>query len=117
MVSEKDLDRDLLNQQPSVRRISATSFSGHAVIGRFGGDEFIILLCNAFHTSFVKELLQDFLEKGKSQYGVTKSMGVVFHSDSARNCAELLRHADWALYQANRNCFIIYNEEAQGEPG
>lgn len=77
------------------------------IIGRFGGDEFVVLLdnvdCNEdvgkFVNRFEGELANPFVIDGKN-YDVSASMGLVIHQQHYQSADEMLRDADTAMYRA-----------------
>lgn len=79
-------------------------------IGRYGGDEFIILMENVSWED-VNTLMKKIVEKvsgtamnaGGFVFPVTISAGGVFWDSSCLNCEQLLNRADNALYDAKRN--------------
>jgi len=91
------------------------------IVGRHGGDEFVVVLtalpdrAEAMVTAqrMHETLRQPFLVGGQEVY-VTASIGIAFASDDADESAEdLLRHADAAVYtakQQGRNRFEVFDE-------
>ncbi|HKB74605.1 MAG TPA: diguanylate cyclase, partial [Burkholderiales bacterium] len=84
------------------------STRGSDVASRYGGEEFLVLLPECpFDAALRKaEQLREEVAKLELQYGdqrlgtVTVSLGVAAFPDHAKESAELLRHADEALYGA-----------------
>ncbi|WP_433089478.1 putative bifunctional diguanylate cyclase/phosphodiesterase [Dactylosporangium sp. CA-052675] len=78
-----------------------------ATVARLGGDEFAVLLADidgpadaiAAATEITAALDEPFVLGGLS-LEVDSSIGVAVYPDHARNCAELLRRADVAMYAA-----------------
>lgn len=71
------------------------------IVGRFGGDEFILLLRNTTAEEAV-QAAQALLTTVDNDYQVTKSIGIALYPQSADNYEALLSRADEALYQAKR---------------
>lgn len=77
------------------------------VIGRFGGDEFVVILDDVnsnedvgkFVNRFEGELAQPFVIDGRN-YDVSASMGLVIHEPKYQTSDEMLRDADIAMYRA-----------------
>jgi diguanylate cyclase (GGDEF)-like protein len=99
------------------------STRGSDVASRYGGEEFLVLLPECrFDAALRKaEQLREEIAKLELQYGdkplgpITASLGVAAFPDHARESAELLRHADEALYlakQTGRNRVVAYSATA-----
>ena len=93
---------------------------GDDIAGRFGGDEFIVLLPGAdVHTAAaVAQRLQEKVRENSelNSRGVTLSIGCASKILTHQNydMEHLLKQADDALYHAKengRNQFVIYREE------
>ena len=92
------------------------------VVGRIGGDEFIIFMKNiTSHLDAEKkaeELQKTFahlFDKEKSKIQVTSSIGIALYPKDGHNFLELYANADKALYQAKiqgKNTYIVYNEKS-----
>lgn len=80
------------------------------IVGRFGGDEFIVLMCNVPDTECVRKKLQGILSEQRGKHGVTKSAGVALFPEDGRTLEQLFIRADKALYAAkkekNTYCFF-----------
>lgn len=90
------------------------------VLGRFGGDEFTILLreSNADRASMITErLLNAFqlpLVVGARQLQITPSVGIAVYPAHGTDIETLIKHADTAMYEAKRKgggAFSIYADE------
>lgn len=94
-------------------------FSEDDIIGRIGGDEFVVFMkdipneeivmkkaagiCNAFHQSYTGE---------QQDYKISGSIGVSICPDHGSSFDELYRKSDLALYEAKhlgKDCFKIYS--------
>ena len=91
----------------------------HAV-GRLGGDEFAILLYPAPDEAAIVQIAQAILGALREPFTVselslrvTGSLGIATFPDHARDAAELMRHADIAMYQAktSRDRYEFYAHE------
>ncbi len=90
-------------------------------VGRFGGDEFIILLKDTVNYDEIWKICHEILVKvSETEFPdfdllhVTVTMGVARFPENAKNYDKLLESADKALYRGKtkgRNCFIIYLPE------
>ena len=103
------------------KRIEAL-LTSNSFIGRFGGDEFIILVRDSkeeldrIHLT-IKQIYQTFSKPfpllGQLIYS-TPSIGVSFYPADAQSMDELLVNADTALYHAKvngRNCIYFFTAE------
>jgi diguanylate cyclase (GGDEF)-like protein len=72
------------------------------VVGRYGGEEFIILLPNAKSTEAapVAERIRAVIEQARFNEKVTVSIGLVICMDRRIRAEELIREADKSLYEA-----------------
>lgn len=79
------------------------------IIGRFGGDEFIVLMKNITN-------LEDVLSKARqilisdNPYQVTKSIGISLFPDNGNDYETLFYYADIALYDAKKtkNTYVLF---------
>ncbi|ASM52274.1 hypothetical protein PESP_b0758 [Pseudoalteromonas espejiana DSM 9414] len=95
--------------------------SDNAIVGRLGGDEFIIILpelCNKQKVDLiVNTLLQSFRSPFKidgRELLLTLSIGVALYPENGKTASDLLRHADTAMYQAKalgRNTYTCFTNE------
>ncbi|UHH11319.1 EAL domain-containing protein [Luteimonas fraxinea] len=101
------------------RRLRATLQPGDTV-GRFGGDEFVLVVNAADRdavaraTERVFAALSQPMEIGAASLQITPSIGYCRHPGDGDDPALLLRHADQAMYQAKqqgRNCVVAYRDE------
>ena len=79
-------------------------------VGRFGGDEFLIVLWNTPRTNavLVAERIRDRIEKYSFVYeenkiSITSSIGVACLDESIKSIEELVKRADEAQYRAKKN--------------
>lgn len=96
-------------------------FDGIGVVGRYGGDEFMLVLEDYSEYKDVWTVAHSVnMDIGKVRaegckgLSMTITMGLCRYPHDAANFSELLALADKALYRGKmkgRNCFIIYLEE------
>lgn len=95
-------------------------FRSTDIIGRIGGDEFVVLLKNVASKEVLLKKANDICEflhtiylKDCSNYKISGSVGIAINPDNGSNYDELLYKADAALYKAKRkgkDCFALYDE-------
>ncbi|WLR54772.1 sensor domain-containing diguanylate cyclase [Mesobacillus subterraneus] len=79
---------------------------GRAVVGRLGGDEFLVVFHESECNELAKRIMEGFHEPltvDKTSAVLTASGGIASYPNKARNSKELLEHADTAMYQMKRN--------------
>ena len=96
------------------------------VLGRFGGDEFMVLLAHIPSAEAAQDIahrmLESFVEPitlgGGHQFHVTLSMGISLYPEHGRDAETLIKAADAALYAAKRagkNRALLFDAAAVGE--
>lgn len=93
------------------------------VVGRVGGDEFLILLRDVNREKIemiVKRMHENLREPyliQENEIFATSSIGIAMYSADGENSEKLIHSADQALYKAKekRNYFKFYNEVVRGE--
>ncbi len=95
------------------------------VVGRIGGDEFIILYYDAYNMEFSRERIRSikntvsakFPKNDEGKPAITLSIGCAAYPKDADNYKDLFMLADFSLYMAKkkgRNRYIIYDKEKHG---
>lgn len=79
-----------------------TACRPHDLVGRFGGDEFIVLLQNVPDRAAVTEKVAALLERDDGAMQVTKSAGVSLYPDDAAKFSNLLHLAEVALHTSKQ---------------
>lgn len=97
-----------------------TVFRESDILGRLGGDEIAIFLCNIGNPDVVQakaemllELLHTTYFGETKQYSTSISIGIATYPIHGSTFSELYRKADAALYESKRkgkNCYTVYNE-------
>ena len=97
----------------------------NGVVGRIGGDEFMMVLENISDRQRVREVLAKIRETVESKYkgfrgslDITVSIGTALFPDNAVDYDELFLLTDKMLYRAKmkgRNRYIIYTPEVHGD--
>ncbi len=100
-----------------------TAKENGGIIGRYGGEEFVIIFPNknveeSFH--IIQDLHQKIrnmqLKHSSGIVDIDVSMGLTSYPETCKNPEELLSRADWSMYyskQAGRGCITIDSEEVQ----
>ena len=80
------------------------------ILARLGGDEFVIVLDNIndvkdaiLVSKRIEKKLSSPIRLGSQTIFTTASIGITISSDSYKNCAQMLRDADIAMYRAKEN--------------
>lgn len=93
---------------------------GGDVLGRFGGDEFLMILPGSNESSVVlttQRILDAFnmpFEAGGHSLRITPSIGIAIYPDHGFDIETLLKHADTAMYESKRlgrNAYTVYVEQ------
>jgi len=88
---------------------------------RLGGDEFVVLLDKMAHPESAARIANDIIDTlnipcqltNGSEVLIGASLGIALYPDHGTTAAELIQHADTALYLAKnegRNCFKYFSE-------
>ncbi len=103
------------------RRLREVSDQQH-LLSRFGGDEFIILLNDSDPiriSAFCAQLNQIFKAPftiNEVPFFLSSSFGISVYPEDARNCEDLIKHADTAMHEAKKNGknqFVYYHSSMQ----
>ena len=111
---------DTLLKEMAVRLIAAAG--AHAILSRFGGDEFTLLLENADEAAaaataqrIIESLRQPIMVSDFEIYtGV--SIGIAMHPTHGSDISTLLQNADSAMYHAKeqgKNTYSFFNDDLQ----
>ncbi len=113
-------DRVLMVVADTMREV----LGNRGIAGRFGGDEFFIIIDSAIDEQEIRQILftirkniRWYFEKSEDQLVVTLSVGTASYPKDATDMDELFAKADRALYIAKekgKDRYIIYNEEKHG---
>jgi diguanylate cyclase (GGDEF)-like protein len=97
-----------------------TAFRSVDIVGRLGGDEFIVLLKHAYSNSIIKRkaielrsVLEYMYVGGDVSVSVTGSIGISVYDADGKNFEQLYKEADEALYRAKlagKNKFLFFKE-------
>ena len=79
-------------------------------VGRFGGDEFVVVLPSLKRRDTAKEVARKLIEQlsqpfvlPSGMHRISASAGLAFYPDHGNDCSTLLGRADEAMYFAKRN--------------
>lgn len=97
-----------------------TCLSKSDIIGRWGGDEFAVLLSRVQSKEEAARVAQQIIQSMQIPWNIknhefilTSSIGIAFYPEDGQTVEELLSHGDQALYQAKtegRNKFYFYEK-------
>lgn len=97
----------------------------NAVIGRLGGDEFLVILKDIINTNQIIQATNKILDIcneefhiNNNQYYVSCSIGVSISPDDSLLTSELIRKSDMSMYKAKskgKNQFQFFNQELEKE--
>lgn len=99
-------------------------FRSNDVVGRTGGDEFIVFLRGLKHRSHIEAKAKDIckifdlLYAGEDGTKITGSLGISLFPQDGDTFDQLYRKADIALYaskNAGKSCYTFYNESQEQE--
>ena len=86
------------------------NFRGTDIMGRIGGDEFVVLFRNSINTTVLHNRCESLISTlsrtyadGEHQLKFSISIGVALYPEHGITFDELFRHADRALYEAKGN--------------
>jgi predicted signal transduction protein with EAL and GGDEF domain len=95
--------------------------NGHAIVGRIGGDEFLLVQNNARSAADAEKLAERIVREMKRpvvinnhEMDTSVSVGTALFPSDGYSSAELVKSADVALYTAKNNgrgCFRLYKPE------
>lgn len=93
------------------------------LVGRIGGDEFAVMLCNISDEQSVLERTNVMLESVKKNFshegisvGIRASVGVAVYPQHGENYKDLIGKSDFAVYESKRrgkNVVSMYTEELE----
>jgi len=93
------------------------------IVGRVGGDEFMVLLKSIEDTALVvekaeaiKQSLSQITKGGVDSYPISSSIGIAMYPKDGLTYADLYQKADVALYEAKRNGrdrYIIFDGDME----
>lgn len=89
-----------------------TTFRKQDIIGRFGGDEFIIFVKDVTDIHWLRKSVQRLLTcHAKPSIACTNSLGIALFPQDAQDLDTLMQHADEALYHAKHKkaTFTFYD--------
>ena len=72
------------------------------LIGRFGGDEFIVLMRSVPDRAAVQAMAERILSSDDNALKVTKSIGISLYPDDAGKLSDLMHLAELALHASSR---------------
>lgn len=87
------------------------TFHQDDIVGRFGGDEFILFVQNIENEQYLIERINDLLFCHNDKMTCSNSLGIALYLQDGKSFEELLADADEALYQAKqtKQCYCFYH--------
>lgn len=116
---------DMLLQEVA-SRLTTSIIHDHAIISRFGGDEFVVLVQQASYQELEKlgDLLNETISEPYEINGIiariTTSIGISRMPEDSETFDQLIQHADQAMYDSKRNgknqfAFYMKHDESPSE--
>ena len=112
-----DTGDDVIRQ---VGRCLGGKFTGSEIVGRFGGDEFIVFVKNCDETDTARRIAEDIIKcvsesvvLADGSQKVSLSIGVAIYDGQEKNYSEIFKKADIALYRSKAdpdNRYCIFEE-------
>ena len=94
-------------------------FVNNEIVGRFGGDEFVVFIKNIDNLDAVNNIAQEIVDGASEEVALPKpgekisiSVGAAIYKGVENNYSEIFKKADTALYKAKANQnkrFCVYN--------
>ncbi len=101
-------------------------FTEGEIVGRIGGDEFVVFAGNIEHLETIKEkasalkaAMDTTFLSGEEHIKISGSVGVAIYPDAGVNYELLMTHADQALYQVKahgKNSYMLYSPYVNENP-
>ncbi len=112
---------DILLKQVAQRLLKEVATNG--VVGRFGGDEFVILIEKFENEKFVRSIATKIIEALQEKFkvldyklSISASVGISIFPSDGSSSIELIKHADLSMYYAKehgRNGFCFFSKELE----
>lgn len=110
-----------------VAGIMEKEVGGGGIVGRIGGDEFLIIFYQAENMEYMRERIKCIKNNVKASFppgvegqpSITLSIGCAAYPKDADNYENLFFLADFALYRAKekgRDRYIIFDKQKHGDP-
>lgn len=109
---------DLLLKEVSQRILA--SVRQNDIVGRVGGDEFVVVLSRIEDEKVVEKIATKIISEVSRVYEISAthyigaSIGIAYYPKDGKNVNDLMRHADSAMYRAKnsgRSRFALFSEE------
>lgn len=106
----------------SISEKISSVFDSEDIIGRVGGDEFVVLMKETRRVEVIAKAERLCRELRKSYQGKRQavelgcSVGISFYGENGKNYEELFEKADFAMYQVKetgKNCYKIAGKESR----
>ncbi len=89
-------------------------FSDTDMVGRFGGDEFIVFVRNIQNLDLLMARAKQMVKVEYEAYSFTNSVGISLYPDDGTSFEELFEQADKALYRAKeKRCSVVFVKDTR----
>lgn len=89
-------------------------FRASDIVGRIGGDEFMVLVRDIPNDFFVATKISRMIKNIRNLHDVTVSVGIAIYPTNGTSYVQLYKNADSAMYEAKakgKKCFVFYSDK------
>ena len=108
-----DVGDSVINQ---LGKYLAGKFTNSEIVGRFGGDEFIVFIKDSDDTEYARKVAleiweesREFIKLPNPDHLISVSMGIAVYHGEEKNYSEIFKKADVALYVTKANRDMKYS--------
>ena len=91
-------------------------FRSSDIIGRIGGDEFMVLIRDIPNETFVASKISKLFKNIKTVHEITVSVGIALYPKHGTSYNKLYNNADTAMYKAKasgKKCFVFFSDSEE----